>query len=284
MAAFALELRLDLYQQCRHYRRPYPETANRLEAAELLLGYTETFAWFNNGMLLVLLEFGGLDENTRTADLTVMMSVLVTAATCYLFSNAMIWVLGSVDHTVATLASRFRYRATKVMAGAKEREEEVHLIAKKSSSHNERKNYKQKKNSIGREKGSAMGIVISDDLLRAKSVNSPTGVPGVGSRLKRDFSTEEFYSKVKNKFQPTDESEESDSDKDEKVTQLDKSTLEKVSTEGNAKNSSRTRKPHRGLKSKDSTREFLQAAREKYTYNTQISNTLMQEEEEEDFN
>ena len=39
MAAFALELRLDLYQQCRHYRRPYPETANRLEAAELLLGF-----------------------------------------------------------------------------------------------------------------------------------------------------------------------------------------------------------------------------------------------------
>ena len=116
----------DLYQQCRHYQRPYPATASQLKASELLLGYTEAFAWINNSLILVFLEFSEVStlSGATTIDMSVLVGCLVAIGLCTAVSDVAIWIRGGTkSNLVAILEKRFAFRARKVMNGAKEKKE-----------------------------------------------------------------------------------------------------------------------------------------------------------------
>lgn len=126
LACLLLIFFLDLYQQCRHYQRPYPATASQLKASELLLGYTEAFAWINNSLILVFLEFSEVStlSGATTIDMSVLVGCLVAIGLCTAVSDVAIWIRGGAkSNLVAILEKRFAFRARKVMNGAKEKKE-----------------------------------------------------------------------------------------------------------------------------------------------------------------
>jgi hypothetical protein len=224
--SLGLELRVDLYQQSRHYRRPYPAAASKLAAAELLLGYTETFAWFNNGVILVVLEFqerNGLTnvDGQGTVDLRVLVWCLVLAGFCLLFANLMIYKRGNIDKIVQILENRFKFRALKVMMGAKEMEE-----AKAPVHHHHRRPPSNMKPHVLSNRTASMEIFYDnvkekfDEEKEAKvSVSAPVQEAKSRKRkphkgLTRDDSVAEFLHNAKEMFEDSTCSDESSDSED----------------------------------------------------------------------
>ena len=116
----SIELRLDLYQQCRWYRRSYPQEASHLKAAELLLGYTDGFVWFNNGLILCLFVFP--TAGSGGVEIYVIFYVIFIGGICYFFGDFLINILlcnnRDKDDVVKTLEKRFEFRANKILQGA----------------------------------------------------------------------------------------------------------------------------------------------------------------------
>jgi|TARA_B110000091_G_scaffold196669_1_gene224261 hypothetical protein len=121
-----IELRLDLYQQCRWYRRPYPQEASHLKAAELLLGYTDGFVWLNNGLILCLFVFpttgsGGVDDKSIVVSTDVIFLVIFIGGVCFFFGDFLINIFlcnSDKNDVVTTLEKRFEFRANKILQGA----------------------------------------------------------------------------------------------------------------------------------------------------------------------
>ena len=169
--SLALEVRLDIYQQCRHYRRPYPQEASTLRAAEVLLSYTEGFVWLNNACILIFLEFN--DKKGESVDLSVIVWCLIIGLVCYFVGQSCVSFRGNSNAVVAMLEKRYEWRANKILMGAEDKEDAI-----------DRK-YK---------------LAASDSLVSSKSL--PVYL--------RNKSTHQFYKNIKKQMQFGDQKEASE--------------------------------------------------------------------------
>ena len=111
------ELKLDVFQQLYHYRRPFPETAARHSAADRLLDLTSKVAILNNLCLLLFHDFATLKDGQLYLNVFPVVMLCSVTIVVWLLAKQLERCFTQKSKYLPVIQSRFDYRARKLMSG-----------------------------------------------------------------------------------------------------------------------------------------------------------------------